>query len=203
MAVWRDGLVLAARDIATERGQAEALIPMVVDVMEQAGVAYEGLDLIAVTVGPGSFTGVRTGLAAARALGLAAGVPVHGVTTTEAAAAAIPPSERGGSSILVVLESRRADLYVQVFTSELVALGEPTSALPDDIAALVPDGPLVVTGDAAHRVQGCFGEAAVFIGGSSAPVVAAIAAGRAGGGGLRPEPLYLRPPDVTEPACRS
>ncbi|MEO5372823.1 MAG: tRNA (adenosine(37)-N6)-threonylcarbamoyltransferase complex dimerization subunit type 1 TsaB [Alphaproteobacteria bacterium] len=202
VAVWRDGRVLAAADQAMERGQAEALIPMVVAVMGEAGVDFGELDLIAVTVGPGSFTGVRTGLAAARALGLAAGVPVHGVTTTEAVARAVPDAERRGRPILVVLESHRADLYLQAFAADATPLGPPTSASPEDGPALVPDGPLVVAGDAAERLRPHLGERALFSASAGRPdaaVVAAIAAGRVDSGGLPPEPLYLRPPDVCRP----
>ena len=80
-AIWRDGEIPARRFVAMERGQSEALIPMVVEVLKEAGLTYAEIDFIAVTVGPGSFTGVRIGLAAARGMALAGGLPVVGVTT--------------------------------------------------------------------------------------------------------------------------
>ena len=68
VAIWADA-VKAARATAMERGHAEALMTMVVEAMAEAGVAFPDIDLVAVTVGPGSFTGLRIGLAAARGMG--------------------------------------------------------------------------------------------------------------------------------------
>ena len=87
-ALARDGVVVAARSEAMARGHAEALMPMVQAVMAEARIAWADLELVAVTNGPGSFTGLRTGLAAARGIALAQGIPVAGVTTLEAVAAA-------------------------------------------------------------------------------------------------------------------
>jgi len=66
-AVWHDGRILAVREDAMERGHAEALAPMIEDAMREAGIAFAALDGIAVTVGPGAFTGLRIGLSMARA----------------------------------------------------------------------------------------------------------------------------------------
>ncbi|MBF0307713.1 MAG: tRNA (adenosine(37)-N6)-threonylcarbamoyltransferase complex dimerization subunit type 1 TsaB, partial [Alphaproteobacteria bacterium] len=84
VALWRDGAVLARRSECMARGHAEALLPMIVAVMADGGAAWRDLTLIGVTVGPGTFTGIRIGLAAARGLGLAAGLPVAGVGTADA-----------------------------------------------------------------------------------------------------------------------
>ena len=83
------GRVAAHRWAEMEHGQAEALIPMVQAVMAEAGVRYDALDLMAVTVGPGSYTGVRVGLAAARALASAADKPLSGVSSFDAVRAAV------------------------------------------------------------------------------------------------------------------
>ncbi|HEX7968463.1 MAG TPA: tRNA (adenosine(37)-N6)-threonylcarbamoyltransferase complex dimerization subunit type 1 TsaB, partial [Stellaceae bacterium] len=79
-AVLRDGQIAAHRFALMERGQAEALMPMIAAVLEEAAMPVEALDLIAVTVGPGAFTGLRIGLAAAQGLALASGVPALGIT---------------------------------------------------------------------------------------------------------------------------
>src|SRR5262245_22034221 len=87
VAVWRDGETLAMSRQPMERGQAEHLVPAIADAMSAAGAGFEHLDRIAVTIGPGSFTGVRVALATARGLALAHKIPVIGVTTGEVLAA--------------------------------------------------------------------------------------------------------------------
>src|SRR5215475_8271992 len=125
-ALWRRGTVVARRYRAMERGHAEALMPMLVETMAEAGEALRALTAVAVTVGPGAFTGIRIGLAAARGIGLAAGIPVVGVTTFAAVAAAVSETERAGRRLLVVLDSKRGDVFVQEFAAEARAVGSPT-----------------------------------------------------------------------------
>ena len=124
VALWRDGVVLAAARETMDQGQAEALMPMIEAVMAKAGASYAALDRVAVTVGPGSFTGVRVGLAAARGLGLAAHKPVIGVMTTEVLAAAVAEAERkDGVHILAAIDTKRGDLYVQQFDERARVIG--------------------------------------------------------------------------------
>ncbi|MBC7950429.1 MAG: tRNA (adenosine(37)-N6)-threonylcarbamoyltransferase complex dimerization subunit type 1 TsaB, partial [Rhodospirillaceae bacterium] len=150
-ALWQDGIVVAQRFKEMERGQSEVLVPMVAEVMAEAGAAFTDLDLLAVTVGPGAFTGIRIGLATARALALASGKSLAGIATPEAVAAAIPPAERAGRTIMVALDSRRDEVWVQTFTVDLAPLSEPTALLPLEAAKLL-SGPVVVAGDAASLV---------------------------------------------------
>ena len=103
-AVRLDGNTIARRFEIMERGQSERLMPMVKDLLDETGVAISDLDLIAVTVGPGAFTGLRIGLAAARGLALALGKPCFGVTTTQAVAA----GAAGDAPLLVAIDSKRA-----------------------------------------------------------------------------------------------
>ncbi|OAN54611.1 tRNA threonylcarbamoyladenosine biosynthesis protein TsaB [Paramagnetospirillum marisnigri] len=198
-ALWRDGTVLACRLRAMARGQSEALLPMVAEIMAETGLDFAGLDLLAVTVGPGAFTGLRIGLAAARGLALAAGLPLAGVSTPLAVAAAVPEAERQGRTLLAAVESRRDECWVQAFASDLTPLGEVTALLPAQAAGLV-SGPVVVAGDRTADLLPHLSDAvaASSPGYPDAAVVAALAArlwreGRA----LPPEPLYLRAPDVT------
>ena len=205
-ALWRDGTVIARRFEVMERGHAEALMPMAEAVMTEAGVDFAALDAIGVTVGPGAFTGVRIGLAAARGLALAAGVPAIGVTTFEALAAAVPEAERIGRTLLVGVDSKRTDVYAQLFDAALAPLSEPAALSPADLAARLPAGPLLTVGDGvkllAEILAGRDARA------SSAPLhpdagrVAALAAARldAGRPAVPPAPLYLRPPDAIRPA---
>ncbi|MBC7906977.1 MAG: tRNA (adenosine(37)-N6)-threonylcarbamoyltransferase complex dimerization subunit type 1 TsaB [Rhodospirillaceae bacterium] len=200
-ALWQDGIVVAQRFMQMERGQSEVLVPMVAEVMAEAGASFAELDLLAVTVGPGAFTGIRIGLATARALALAAAKPLAGIATPEAVAAAIPPAERAGRSVLVVLDSRRDEVWVQAFDTDLAPLGDPAALLPLEAAKLLA-GPVVAAGDAASLVVPLMrdGVLATSLGAPHAAQVAMLAARRwAEGTALPPEPLYLRPADVTMP----
>lgn len=183
------------------RGQAEVLMPMILATLADARVGWPDIDLIGVTVGPGTFTGLRIGLAAARGIALAGGLPVAGVTTCEAIAHGVPAEERRGRTLLVVVDSKRADLFVQPFAEDLTPLGPPAGRRPEDAARLV-EGPLLLAGDGASQLLALRPDAALASGSGfpDAAVVAALAEQRfAEGLALPPDPLYLRPPDVTLP----
>ncbi|MGE5514220.1 MAG: tRNA (adenosine(37)-N6)-threonylcarbamoyltransferase complex dimerization subunit type 1 TsaB [Bacteroidota bacterium] len=200
-ALWQDGRILAHRFAEMARGQSEVLVPMVAETMAEAGADFAGLDLLAVTVGPGAFTGIRIGLSTARALALAAGKPLAGIATAEAVAAAVPEAERAGRVVLVVLDSRREELWVQAFSAALEPLGEVAAMTPAQVGALAL-GPVVLAGDARELVAPLLPDAVLASspGAPDAAQVAALAARRwADGTALPPEPLYLRPPDVTLP----
>jgi tRNA threonylcarbamoyladenosine biosynthesis protein TsaB len=207
-AIRRGSDTLARRFEAMERGHAEALMPMVMAVLAEAELRFDDLDAVAVTVGPGAFTGVRIGLAAARGMALAGGLPVVGVTNFEAAAATVPEAERAGRTLLVALETKRADLYVQPFDAALAPVGAPAAVMPEALAAFAPKGPLLIAGDAAGRAAAALDEpkrvaVSAAPGLPGAVAVAAIAlrklaAARSAGTALpRAEPLYLRAPSVT------
>ncbi len=199
MALWADGRILARRFEAMSRGQAEALMPMVAALIEETGVRFAELDRLAVTVGPGSFTGLRIGLAAARGMALATRLPLVGVTTLEAVAHAVPAAEREGRRLLVVLEAGRPDLYLQLFDPALAPLGPVEAAMPEAVAPRLPGGPLVVAGNAAAAVCRLLAAAGLDARPSSAPGlpdaarVAEIAAGRPPDEAGPPAPLYLHP----------
>ncbi len=200
VAVWRDGEVVARRLRPGRRGHAEVLMPMVQDVMAEAGLGYDGLDAIAATVGPGTFTGLRIGLAAARGLALAAGLPLVGVTTLEAIAHGVPESARACRAVLVALDARRGQVYAQAFGPDLAPRGEPAALAPGAAAALVDDADKVLlAGDGVDLVRPhLVGDIAVAPGDGlpDAAVVAALAARRAAVPASRVAPLYLRAPDA-------
>ena len=119
--------VIALESQAMKRGHAEALMPLIARVMKQSGVAFDALDRIAVTTGPGSFTGLRVGLSAARGIGLAAGKPVVGVTTLSAYAAPIV-SDSGEQPIISAIDARHDHVYLQVVSANGGALLTPRVA---------------------------------------------------------------------------
>src|SRR5262249_46804574 len=105
--------VLASESIPMQRGHAEALMPLIARVMDAAGAAFATLDRIAVTTGPGSFTGLRVGIAAARGIALAAERPAYGVVTLAAYAAPLIAQD-DSIPIVAVIDARHAHLYMQV-----------------------------------------------------------------------------------------
>ena len=210
-ALWRNGRIVASRFEPMARGHAERLMPMILEVMAEAGDGFDDLDAIAVTNGPGAFTGLRIGLAAARGLALAGRLPCLAVTTLEAVAAAVPEAERRVGTLLVVLVAKRADVYAQAFAADLTPLGAPAALLPEALPALLAGdagpvrGPVVVAGDAADRARQALTAARIESRSSAAAglpdaaVVVALAAARwdPGVAAAKPTPLYLRPPSTT------
>jgi len=175
-ALLRGDDVLSRRSEAMARGHVERLAPMVAEVLGEAGLRADGLDLIGVTCGPGGFTGARLGAAFARGLALAVGCRAVGVTTLDALAFPHAPARR-----IVALDGRRGDVFVQVFDGT-GAEGEPV-ALP---VADLPD--FVTRHDALHVIGP--GELPVID-----PADIARMAMRRGKGGP-PRPIYLRAPDA-------
>ena len=215
-ALWRDGAVAARRFKAMTRGQTTALMPMVISVLRDAGATFDGLDLVAVTVGPGSFTGLRTGLSAASGIALGCGIPVLGVTTLEAVAyaAAGEAADRGApdATLLIALETRRAEIYLQCFTPGLAPLTAPAAVLPENAAGALPAGTLFAAGDGTARLRDALaaaGKDVQFGAGPGLPDAAAVAAMAAdrwavGEGadfarGGPPAPFYLHPPQAVVP----
>lgn len=210
VAVVRDGSVLARDSRALSHGQAEVLVPMIQATLAAAGLRHADLSAIATTLGPGSFTGLRAGLAAARGLALATGLPAVGISTLEAAAHAVAPDERRAASVMAAVDTRRDDLFVQVFGQDLREAGPPRVETASDAASRAPAGALVLAGDATAPLLAALraGERDAVVASSAGPidptVVARLGAERlaAGRAGDPLRPLYLRAPDVTPAPAR-
>jgi len=212
VAIWIDGEVRAVERTELARGQGEALLPMIERVRAAAGLAFADLDRLAVTVGPGHFTGLRSGLAAARGLALATGLPLVGVTTLDAVAAGVPVSERAGAVLVVALDSKRAEAYVQSYAADLSPLAAPQARLPADYAreltARALEARFVVAGDtAAELVRALEERGASVLRSKAAPrpdaaIVAALGAA-APLPSAPPAPLYVHPVATTSPRPRA
>ena len=193
-----------------ERGQAERLMPMLADVMADAGLAFGDLERIAVTVGPGSFTGVRVGVAAARGLALASGLPVVGATSLavmmhQAVDLLGPALDQ--RVLAVAADARRGMVYLQLLASGATSAGEATLLPLEDVAAVVGERPVTIVGPAAQMTAaavaaaGGDAKAALTDLQPDARALARMAAGLAPAS--PPRPLYLRPPDVKPQAEHS
>lgn len=187
---------LVASRIATEaRGAAMRLAVLADEVLAAAGLRPGSLDMIAVTVGPGSFTGIRAALALAHGIGLAAQVPVIGVTVGEALASSLPAL--GGRSLWAATDSRRSRVFLEHDgVVEAVAL----EALPR------PGRPVAVAGDAAVAVAARLAARGddVMLTDARLPLIRHVAmAGAARADGrltpLPAQPLYVDPPEVRLP----
>src|SRR5437660_11769027 len=116
--------IIAQESQAMKRGHAEALMPLIARVMKASGIAFAALDRVAATTGPGSFTGLRVGLSAARGIALAAGKPVVGVTTLTAYAAPIV-SQNGEHPVISAIDARHDQVYFQVVAGDGSSLVRP------------------------------------------------------------------------------
>lgn len=196
--------IAAVRRETMVRGQAERLLPLIAETLEAASVAPASLDLIAATTGPGSFTGIRIGLAAARGLALAIARPAVGVNSFEAYVHAVPSSQRHDRSLVIAIESKRDEFYLQAYSAAAVALAPPAQVLPRDLALWLPPGPLVLAGDAASRLQAALTQRDTIIAPDTTAIepalVARLAREKHTAGANEPvRPFYLRAPDTTPP----
>ena len=194
-AVVRGGELLARRIDPMARGHQERLAPLVQEVMAQAGLDFEALDRIGVTVGPGSFTGLRVGLAFAKGLSAALSIPAVGVGSLEALAQPFP------GRVLAALDAKRGQVYLQAF-EDGTAVSAPDALPLETAAARVAEfAPQVMVGTGAPLLAEVRPAARIEpLDHTDPAAVAALAAARAP---VPPRPLYLRAPDAKLPGGRS
>ena len=198
---------IACRYEPMATGQAERLIPMIETVMDEAGLAFTGLNRITVTIGPGTFTGTRIAVSAARALSLATGAPIVPLSSlTLMAMNPRIPSLRG-SKLVIATDARRDEVYLQrVDAHTLLPLGPATAVAVSQSAAAIGPGPAVIAGSGAIRVAEAARAAGIdatavlpdllpdaldmLFASASLPVAVSAV-----------NPLYLRPPDAKPPTA--
>ena len=192
--------VLASETIAMPRGHAESLLPMLDRVMAKLDGGFAALGKVAVTVGPGSFTGIRVGISAARAIGLACGIPVVGISTLAALAAPLL-SEPESSMVASAIDARHGNVYIAAYVAGGRCLLSPRILPIRDAVRLLGSGPVRIAGSGAPLLAveaWAMGLNAEVAGELIAPDIAYVARlGLLANLDQSPaRPLYLKPPDA-------
>ena len=204
IAILQNDSILGQVQGIADRGHAEALLPLIEQVLFEAKLRYQDLDLLAVTVGPGAFTGIRIGLATARSLALATKLPLIGITNFDALVGAIHKSKIAGHNVIVILETKRSDFYVCIYDDNLHVLTEPKVINGTELETLLPKGRILAVGDGVDRALPFIksGVADITMPNSEThvdPVIVAKLAADIFAGGVpdeKPVPFYLKPPNV-------
>lgn len=192
---------LAREQVAMDRGHAEALMPMIERVMNAVEGGFSSLDRVAVTIGPGSYTGLRVGISAARAIALAANIPAVGISTLAATAAPLVGRE-SGRVIAAALDARHGQVWFQALNSDGKQLVSIRQVNHRDAARTIGSGPVSLVGSAALAVANeawSIGLDAVVLDDARAPDVAWVARLGMIADPLNapPRPLYLKEPETT------
>ncbi|HUG63494.1 MAG TPA: tRNA (adenosine(37)-N6)-threonylcarbamoyltransferase complex dimerization subunit type 1 TsaB [Methylomirabilota bacterium] len=191
--------ISAVRTETMDRGHAERLFPLVAAALAEAGAEMADIERIVVTTGPGSFTGIRVAIAAARGLALACGRPVVGVDTLVALAGSLP--ERPDGPVLAAIDARRGEIYAGLYDPSGVVIEPPFVAdaeavllrIGDRAAAIVGSGAPILAHQAA--ITGRRAPPVYPLDGPD-PLVLARLGAAAPAPDRPPTPLYLRAPDA-------
>ncbi len=209
VALFDDGRLVAEEARRVSNAHGESLLPMVAALFERHGWTVASVQRWAVGVGPGSFTGVRVGVATAKGIVLATGAELVGVTSLDAVAYGLGEP---GDLVASVIPAGKGELFVQVRRGEALLLPPAHLRAADfveRVGALAAGARVVVAGEAAAEVDWSpLGErVSLFCAPPSdlprAASVGRVAAGRAAGDADSLEPVYVRPPDITMPKGRS
>jgi tRNA threonylcarbamoyladenosine biosynthesis protein TsaB len=176
------------------RGHAERLMDDVAEVLKLAGTSYSALTAVVCGVGPGSFTGIRVGVSAARGFGLALKIPVHGVTSLQAIALLAGENVRD-KAVFVVQDAGRDELHVQRFDTHATPLGAPEALTLPMLHDQLRGRTAFACGSGAHLLAG-FGNTEIS---PHAIIATALSVARASldpAMRVTPKPLYLRAPDA-------
>ena len=192
---------LAAQSIEMDRGHAEALVPMIAQVMQSAGLEFNELDRIVTTIGPGSFTGLRVGIAAARGIALAAGKPVVGVSTLDALTAPFS-TESETVPIVAALDARHGNFYLQMVGAGGRKLVSPRVVNVEQALQSCAIGLVRIIGSGANLLASRWPSpnvpAPILVDPRSAPDIIWVArlGAKADPEKSRAKPLYLKAPDA-------
>jgi tRNA threonylcarbamoyladenosine biosynthesis protein TsaB len=207
VAIFNDAHRLGHEQQDTDHGHATMLMPMIERVRTASGLAFTDLDRIAVAVGPGSFTGLRVGIAAALGLSLASGIPAVGISSFQIAAAGLMAKgpQLDGFRFFVLLDSRREEPFFIELNRDLSFVGEPrVISVADFDTLLLSSGPTIVLGDApaVSRPTSAFPAGVRRIPMPLDATMVGVLAALSHRYDLPPKPVYVRAPDVTMPKAK-
>jgi tRNA threonylcarbamoyl adenosine modification protein YeaZ len=192
--------VVASETLPMIRGHAEAVMPLIARVMDQAGVEFASLDRIAVTTGPGSFTGLRVGISAARGIALAAGKPAVGLSTLAGFAAPHIAAD-DDTTVVAAIDARHEHVYLQVFGAGGKTVVPPRIAPLREAVRAATASPARIVGSGAQLIAAAWPKSepppmlVEQLGAPDIGWIARLGAAAAEGHGP-PKPLYLRAPDA-------
>jgi len=191
--------IRARESLPMLRGHAEALMPLIARVMHAAQLEFSDLDRIAVTVGPGSFTGLRVGIAAARGIALAAAKPAVGLSTLAAYAAPLIAKD-DKVPVVAAIDARHDQVYLQIFGSGGHTVIAPRIAPIDEAVRAANLGAVRIVGSAAEQVAAAWPTGQPqpsLVEARAAPEIDWVARlGAASVGSAPPKPLYLKAADA-------
>jgi tRNA threonylcarbamoyl adenosine modification protein YeaZ len=178
------------------KGHAEHLMSVIAGALEKSGKSYADLDRIAVSVGPGSFTGVRVGVSAARGLALALKIPAVGVTTLEALAAETA-IEFPSRTVLAVLDAGRGEIHAALYDDKMQLRFGPAVTTLEEVSEMAVSSQAVLSGTAAGLVAGAAGKSFdLGPAGATADIGTYARLGATKEPGKKPAPVYLREADA-------
>ncbi|AYC99439.1 tRNA (adenosine(37)-N6)-threonylcarbamoyltransferase complex dimerization subunit type 1 TsaB [Neorhizobium sp. NCHU2750] len=179
------GKLLSAVSEEIGKGHAERLMAVIDQALDEAEVALDQVGKIAVVIGPGSFTGIRVGVAAARGFALSLGTECVGVSTLETLAAMHHAVSGDAKPVVIAMDAKREEIYAQAFAADGSSLGEPAALSAEDVERLAVSASADLFGSWVTKSQDRF----------DIGIVARLGAARKADGS-RPKPLYLRGPDA-------
>ena len=194
------GKILSHKSEDIGRGHAERLMGLLAEVLETAELEYKDVDRIAAVCGPGSFTGIRVGLATARGLALGLNIPVIGINALEAIAFQHNNNEdKAETPIVVALDAKRDEVFAQIFSSSGEHLTTPQAVALDQIGGFMPDYPFRIAGSGSQAIINAMGEQSCeFVSDQTATSIEYVAklADQIPDDSNKPSPLYLRSADA-------
>jgi len=208
VAIISDEKIYAVKEEHTPSKQAEKLVPMIEELLKEKDLSYDDINLLAVTVGPGSFTGVRIGMSAVKGLSLATDLPILGITSLETISWQAALSNKDSTLILAVINAMRGQVYHQLFSFTGEYLKEKTEAgicELEDLSSLLKEKNILIATNCAALISSVLGERneKIYEATPHATYAGLLAARKFQLYGTEKlhslEPLYIRPPDAKKP----